>query len=174
MRLARFVTALALTFSCSFDANAHVELAKRTALPGSAFQAVFNVGHGCAGAATTAIHIRLDDRIVSATPVAQSGWKLEVATAAVKQADGTQRDVPREISWTGGQLDAKAKGQFSMTVQLPPAPSGTAIYFPVVQECGSAVVRWIETPLKDEKPEALGEPAPFVTLTNEPAPDTAR
>jgi uncharacterized protein YcnI len=166
-RLAAFAALIAL--SQTGVSHAHVELLRRTAAAGSEFRAVFTVGHGCAGAPTTALHIRLDERIVSATPMSKPGWTLQVKTAAVKQADGSTRQVPREINWTGGNLAADTTAAFAVVVKLPAAPAGTVIYFPIVQECGRTAVRWIETPLEDEDPESLDQPAPFVTLTDGPA-----
>jgi len=70
------------------------------------------------------------------------------------------------VSWTDGKIPAVFPDQFSLLVKLPDAPAGTIIYFPVVQECGTTVVRWIELPLAGEKPESLDQPAPSVTLTS--------
>ena len=145
-------------------AAAHIALEVQTAPAASDYRAVFMVEHGCGNDPTTAIRVRLDDRIVSATPIAKDGWTAQVAQVTAYQTGNTRP--PREVSWTGGRLPAFFPDQFTLLVKLPDAPPGTTLYFPVLQECGTTVVRWIELPLAGEKPEALDQPAPFVTLTN--------
>ena len=69
----------------------------------------------------------------------------------------------REVSWTGSLANDK-HDQFAIPVfisgQLQP---GTTLYFPVVQECGDTVVRWIELP-KDGDTKEPPRPAPGVKL----------
>ena len=156
---------LTLAFS-SGGAYAHVELMQRSAAAGSDFRAVFAIDHGCAGQPTTAIRIRLDERIVAARAMEKAGWTVQTTTVTVKGKDGSATQVPREIVWSGGRIPGFFLDQFQMVVTLPAAAAGTVIYFPVVQECGGTVVRWIETPLPGENPESLDLPAPFVTLIN--------
>jgi uncharacterized protein YcnI len=158
---------LALLGVCAGSAaSAHIELGAETAAAGSDLRAVFGVEHGCGSAATTTIRIRLDNRIVSARPMAKPGWTVNVTRETVKQKDGSSLQVPREIAWTGGSIPGDFYDEFLMLVTLPDAPVGTVIYFPVVQECGSTIVRWIEMPLAGEDPDSLDHPAPSVTLTN--------
>ena len=174
MRLARIAAVLALAVSCGAGAvHAHVALAVQSAPAGSDFRAVFTVEHGCGNAATTALRIRLDDKIVSATPVAKKGWTAQVTQAAAPPTAARPPQMPREASWTGGSVPAHSPDEFTLLVRLPDAPSGTVIYFPVVQECGTTAVRWIEVPLPGEEPGSLDQPAPFVTLTNGSSPPTA-
>jgi uncharacterized protein YcnI len=176
LRIARIAAAFVLASGLSAGmADAHVELAAQSAVAGSDFTAVFRVEHGCGNDATTAMRIRLDDRIVSVTPVAKPGWTAQVTQASANPTGGAAPGARREVSWTGGTIPAHSPGEFQMRVKLPDAPLGAVIYFPVVQECGSATVRWIETPLPGESLESLDHPAPFVTLTNGPtSPGNAR
>ncbi|MCC6982343.1 MAG: DUF1775 domain-containing protein [Bauldia sp.] len=145
-------------------ASAHVELAQDEAPAGSMLRAVFEVEHGCEEAATTALRILVDDRLALAEPQPKRGWTVEEVARDQPQDPGMPH-FSREIRWVGGTLPAFDLGEFVLIVQLPPGESGTVIYFPIVQECGAAVLRWIETPLPGEDPESLLEPAPFVTLT---------
>jgi uncharacterized protein YcnI len=147
-------------------AHAHIDLNVDQAVAGSNLRAVFALGHGCGEAGTTAIRIRLDPRIVSARPMAKPGWDVKVTRETVKQKDGTSLQVPREIAWTGSSVPSDFYDEFVMQVKMPDGPVGSPVYFPVVQECGSVVERWIEMPLAGEDPHTLGHPAPFVTLTD--------
>src|SRR4051812_18646853 len=164
LRLA-FLAAIA-TFAVVVAARAHIELNVDEAAPGAEIRTVFAVGHGCGEAATTTIRIRLDSSIVSARPMLKPGWDVKVTRETVKQKDGTSLQVPREIAWTGGSIPGDFYDEFVMLVTMPNGPPGSLVYFPVVQECGATVERWIETPLPGEDPHSLGHPAPFVTLTN--------
>jgi periplasmic copper chaperone A len=125
---------------------------------------VFNVEHGCGNEPTTAIRIRLDERIVSAKAIEKPGWQVQLT--GVPSGGGGCAAMPRGVSWTGGSLPARSSATFAIDVRLPSGQPGTVIYFPLVQECGRVSVRWIETPLPGERPDSLEYPAPFVTLTN--------
>ena len=85
--------------------------------------------------------------------MAKPGWDVKVTRETAKQKDGTSLQVPREVSWTGGAIPGDFYDEFVMLVTIPDAPLGTLVYFPVVQECGAIVVRWIEMPLAGEDPD---------------------
>ncbi len=143
-------------------ALAHVSLSQTAAPAGAEFRAEFSVGHGCGNEATTALRVLVDSRLTEAEAEAKEGWVLEVA-----EHDAAETQSPsfsREIRWTGGTVPAHATENFVVVVRMPEAEAGTLIFFPIVQECGAAVHRWIETPLPGERSEDLDEPAPFVTL----------
>jgi uncharacterized protein YcnI len=151
-------------------AEAHVAVSPDTGAPGGELRIALDVEHGCSGAATTAIRVRLDDRIVVARPMAKPGWSVQVTHQKVTQPDGSAIDAPREIAWTGGSIPGDFYDEFVMLVQLPAGMPGSVVYFPVVQECGATTVRWIELPLAGEDPATLDFPAPSITLTDGTAP----
>ena len=62
-------------------AFAHIVLAVREAPAGSYFKAVFQVPHGCEGAATTGIQVDLPDGIVVAKPAPNPGWQLTIGSS---------------------------------------------------------------------------------------------
>jgi periplasmic copper chaperone A len=74
----------------------------------------------------------------------------------------------REIHWSGGELPDAWYDEFVFRGRLTDGLAGQTIHFPVVQECGDAVTRWIEIPAEGqtEEPE---EPAPALTVTAPPA-----
>lgn len=143
-------------------AFAHVMLLETSAPAGAVYRATFNVGHGCGNEATTALRVLVDSRLPEAEGEPKQGWVLE---AAEREPAGDETpSFLQEIRWTGGLVAAHATDEFVVVVRMPDAEPGTRIYFPIVQECGTAVHRWIETPLPGERSEDLAEPAPFVTL----------
>ena len=165
MTIVRFAGLVVLISACALTgAVAHVDIAPAAAPADSHFRAVFGVGHGCDGAPTTAIRVRLDASITSAHPMPKPGWTLEIIDETVTQPDGNALQVPREIVWSGGSIADNWYDEFVLVARLPQASPGTILYFPVVQECGAEQTRWIETPLSGETPDSLTEPAPFVTI----------
>lgn len=160
-----FLSGSAVGLACGIAATgacAHVMLSETTAPAGELFRAEFTVGHGCGNEATTALRVLVDSRLPEAEAEAKPGWAVEVA-----ERESAATETPsfsHEIRWTGGTVPAHATEDFVVLVRMPDADPGTRIFFPIVQECGTAVHRWIETPLPGERSEDLEEPAPFVTL----------
>ncbi|MBP2291876.1 DUF1775 domain-containing protein [Azospirillum rugosum] len=63
-------------------ASAHVSLETREAPAGSYCKAVLRVPHGCGGAATTAVRIRLPEGVIGVKPMPKPGWKLATSPSA--------------------------------------------------------------------------------------------
>src|SRR3546814_2317884 len=68
--ISSFVLALAATA----PASAHITLQTDAAAVGSYYKAVLRVPHGCKGAATTAIKIRIPEGVISVKPQPKVGW----------------------------------------------------------------------------------------------------
>ncbi len=109
-----------------------------------------------------------------AKPMPKPGWKL----ATTKGAYGKSYDYygtpvaegVTEIVWTGGDLPDDWYDEFVFRARLTDFPAGTAVYFPVVQECADgAVHRWIEIPEAGKSADDYEEPAPGVTISAAPA-----
>ncbi|HWA91995.1 MAG TPA: DUF1775 domain-containing protein [Rhizomicrobium sp.] len=135
--------ALALFVASIAPAAAHVSLAVPSAKAGSHFVATFRIGHGCAGAATTALRIELPDTIPTARPQPKPGWTLNIARAKLaKPVQGEMgeslNERVRAIEWTNGSLPADEFDEFAMMFKVP-AESAS---FTAVQTCGKVVERW--------------------------------
>jgi len=161
--------AAALAGTASSGALAHVTLETAEAPAGSTYKAVLRVGHGCDGAATTAIRVRIPEGVIAAKPMPKPGWELATKEGEYAQAydyygETLTRGVT-EIAWSGGNLPDAWYDEFVFRVRLPDAEPGTVIYFPVVQECEQGVHRWIEIPAPGGSADDYAEPAPGVTLT---------
>jgi uncharacterized protein YcnI len=150
-------------------ALAHITLEQAEAASGSTYKAVLRVGHGCEGAATTGVRVQIPEGVIAVHPMPKPGWKLETVTGAyaepVQYYDQTLSEGVQEIAWSGGDLPDEWYDEFVFRAHLPEGEPGQVLYFPIVQECGDAVTRWIETPAEGQDPEELDEPAPSVTLT---------
>jgi hypothetical protein len=58
-------------------ASAHVTLENAQAPVGAPYKAVLRVPHGCEGAATIALRIRVPDGMIAVKPMPKPGWKIE-------------------------------------------------------------------------------------------------
>src|SRR5947209_10939720 len=90
-------------------ASAHVTLETREAPVGAPYKAVLRVPHGCDGAATVAVRVRIPDGMIAVKPMPKAGWKIDTVTAkygksysffhGVKMSEGVT-----EVSFSGGKL----------------------------------------------------------------------
>src|SRR5262249_50553274 len=167
-----FVGAAGVLFAMSCFAmscaSAHITLEQQQAPVASSYKAVMGVPHGCEGAATTSIRIRIPEGVVGVKPMPKPGWQLNIVSGkyakpytlrGAKLTEGVT-----ELSWSGGKLLDTYYDEFVFTsVLAEELEAGKTIYFPVVQECEKGIHRWIEIP-KDGEHGAQGEGGP------EPAP----
>jgi len=151
-------------------ASAHITLEQQQAPVGSTYKGVMRVPHGCEGAATTSIRVRIPDGVIGVKPMPKPGWQLNTVSGkyskpytlrGAKVSEGVT-----ELSWSGGKLADAHYDEFVFTsVLAEELEAGKAIYFPVVQECEKGIHRWIEIP-KDGGAQGEGgpEPAPGLRL----------
>lgn len=147
-------------------AAAHITLATAEATVGSTFRAVLVVGHGCAGAATTAIRVQIPEGFYNVKPMPKAGWQLETVTNAYATPfdnhGTTLTEGVTEISWSGGELPDAYFDEFVFRGTFGAAlEADSTFYFPVLQICGDKEDAWIDT---SGNPDAE-MPAPSVTLT---------
>ena len=129
-------------------ASAHVTLETKEATVGAPYKAVLRVPHGCEGAATIALRVRVPDGMIAVKPMPKPGWKIETVSGKYPQAYSHFRNAKltegvTEISFTGGNLP-------------------DALYDE--QECEKGVHRWIEIPAAGKPASDYPEPAPAVKL----------
>lgn len=152
-------------WGASGSALAHVTLEARSAPVGSYQKLVFRVPHGCNGADTTRVRVRLPDGVVAVKPQPKPGWALHTQEGdyanPVQLHGSTLKRGVREVDWTG-QLPDAWYDEFAVMAYLSDAlRPGQVLHFPVVQECGDQAARWI-----DVSGAADAEnPAPALTLT---------
>jgi uncharacterized protein YcnI len=149
------------------SAFAHVTLETPQAQVGGSYKAVFRVPHGCDGAATTSIRVKIPAGMIAVKPMPKPGWKLDIVTGKydkpVKYFDSQLTEGVSEVSWSGGRLPDAYYDEFVLRGAFTrDLPAGKMVYFPLVQECEKGVHRWIDIPVEG-KPEPA-EPAPGVKL----------
>jgi periplasmic copper chaperone A len=140
-------------------AQAHVVLEQKQATVGSYYKAVFKVGHGCNGSATTGIRVFIPQGVNEAKPMPKPGWALSTVNAPLAKPHQTHgktllEDVS-EVAWQvnparGGQPLADAHyDEFVIQVRLPQQPGEVA--FRILQTCEQGQNDWKELPKAGEK-----------------------
>jgi periplasmic copper chaperone A len=151
-------------------ALAHVTLETQEAPVGSTYKAVFRIPHGCAGAPTNVVRVKVPEGVIAVKPQPKAGWALEkIKGAYAKSYDyhGTpSSEGVKEIVWSGGNLGDDEYDEFVLRAYLTAGlPVGEMLYFPVVQECPEGKAeRWIEIPAAGQSGDDLELPAPGIKL----------
>jgi periplasmic copper chaperone A len=154
-KLRRVAMGAALGLLASPLVFAHVVLETKTAPVNSEFKAAFQVGHGCAGRATTAIEVTLPADITVGPAPTKAGWTVSVQRAQL--AEGSSAAQGTRVTWSGGPLAHDAFDQFEMLIRTPATP-GTR-YFRVLQRCGDVSTDWSEIPAPGQSRRELKRPA---------------
>lgn len=152
-------------------AQAHVEIGADTTAAGSVALLSLNVPHGCAGAATTAVVVRVPDGVVGVTPTVNPGWTISKKTTKLAEPvtddDGeTITTRVSEVTWRARTpLPDGYRDELSMQVLLPADAAGQQLAFPTIQNCGSTEVGWTQVPAQGQDEDELEHPAPMITVT---------
>jgi uncharacterized protein YcnI len=159
------IAALAL-LTATGNAFAHITLETGEAKAGSSYKAVFRVPHGCDGAATVKLTVKIPEGFISVKPMPHAGWTIATVTGKYAKAYdyfGSKLDEGvTEVTWSGGNLPDAYYDEFVLRGTFAAGLPAGKIYFPVVQECEKGVDRWIEIP-EAGKPEPE-TPAPGLDL----------
>jgi uncharacterized protein YcnI len=166
--LSRGALAAAL-LSLAVSAQAHTTLEAQQAPVASTYKAVLRVGHGCEGAPTLKLRVRIPEGVINVKPMPKAGWELQTVKASYGKAydyHGTPTtEGVREIVWTGKLLD-EHYDEFVFRAYLTDSlKPDTMLYIPVVQECeGGKADRWIEIPAEGKSADDYQYPAPGLRL----------
>ena len=155
IRAATAVAAFAAFMALPGAAAAHVGVSPAEAPAGQVVDLSLTVGHGCEGASTTSLEVRVPEG---------------VSEYSVGQAPGWRGDKPRPgiMRWKGGPLPDASELALPFRAEFY-GRKGDVLVFPVIQGCeGGLETAWIST--GEETGAGHGTPAPTVTLTSS-APD---
>ena len=164
---ARAAAAGAVLAALATPAFAHITLETGSAPVGSGYKAVLRVPHGCDGAATTAISLKVPEGFISAKPMPKAGWTLDIKTGDYAQTyklyGANVNSGATEITWSGGNLPDNEYDEFVVRGTLAGSlKPGDTLYFPVLQTCGDKEDAWIAIPAEGQpEPET---PAPGLKL----------
>ena len=149
---------------------AHVTLERTQAPVGSSYKAVLRVPHGCSGAPTKVLRVRIPDGLIGVKPMPKAGWTLAVKREPYGRTYEMQHakvsEGVREISWTGPGLPDDQYDEFTFIGSIASdLQADQVLYFPTVQECDGGAERWIEIPAAGAAAHDLKAPAPRLQLT---------
>ncbi|CAN5168020.1 DUF1775 domain-containing protein [soil metagenome] len=155
-------------------AFAHITLATGEARTGTYYKAVFQVPHGCDGAATQTIRIQIPEGVIGVKPMPKAGWTLNITRGAYAksyQSHGKAvTEGPKEIVWSGGSLSDDNYDEFAFTSFLAGDFSpGQSISFPTIQQCAKGEVRWDQVASEGQNPHSLKSPAPVLRIVADTA-----
>ena len=141
----------------------HIVLENKSAVAGSAYKAVFQVGHGCNGSATTSIAVQIPTDFQAAKPYPKTGWAIAI-------------EPNKLVTWTATSKDAALQNahfdEFVLRGKLPDAAG--PMWFKVVQTCDDSVNRsinsWTEVPATGNSTQGLKSPAALLDVTTADKP----
>jgi periplasmic copper chaperone A len=155
-------------------AQAHVVLEQPKAAGGSSYRASFRVGHGCAGAPTTGISVRIPDGVQGAKPMPKPGWTLATRTEKLampytSHGRRVEADVV-EITWTAvgkdNALPDAHYDEFVLRVGLPAKPG--PLWFKVIQTCDdngrTSRNEWTQVPAEGTSTRGMASPAALLVV----------
>jgi len=149
---------------------AHVSLEKSEAAVGAAYKAVVKVPHGCKGAPTVKVEVKLPEGFIGAKPMPKPGWKLATTTGAYKSTHefyhGTKlSEGVTAVTWSDGELADEHYDEFAVSGYIArELEAGDALYFPVVQTCTKGELKWVEIPGPGVDAHDLAAPAAALKL----------
>jgi len=164
--------ALGLTLGLSAAAHAHVTLEQPQAASGSAYKAVFKVGHACAEARNTVgITVRLPEGFRGAQPMPKPGWELIVTRAPLAQpyeAHGRRvsEDVV-EVRWQARSPDDALPAAYydEFVLRGTVAAAAGPMWFKVRQDCDLGRSEdWAEVPASGNSTRGLKAPAALLEV----------
>ena len=159
----------------AWPAFSHISLENAAAPAGSTYKAVFQVGHGCQGSATTGITVQIPAGFQGAKPYPKAGWTLAVkqeklATPYDSHGKQVTQDVS-VVSWTAAGKEPALQDAFFDDFMLRgklPATAGP-LWFKVLQTCENGSNDWGDVPASGRSTKGLSSPAVLLDVTGQDA-----
>jgi periplasmic copper chaperone A len=151
-------------------AAAHVTVTPTVTSAGSYTVLSVSVPHGCDGAGTTKVAIKIPDEIVSVTPTVNPNWTVAKVMAdlkpPIKDSHGNEiTERVAEVVYTAkAPLADDLRDKFELSLKLPDTP-GKTLVFPSVQTCEKGETAWVQVPAAGQNADDLEYPAPGFTVT---------
>ena len=161
---------IGLCLGVTASAFAHVVLDEPAVLAGRSYRAVLRVSHGCNGAATSGIRVRIPGGFQGAKPMPKPGWTLAIKLEKLDKpytSHGKQitEDVT-EISWSAnGRENWLPEAWYDEFVLRGGAPAQAGpLWFKVLQTCDKASQDWAEIPASGTSTKGLKAPAALLEV----------
>ncbi len=157
-------------------AFSHIVLENNSAPAASSYKAVFVVGHGCQGSATTGMAVQIPTGFLGAKPYPKPGWTVTTQReklARPYESHGRQvTDDVTLVSWKAASREAALPNAFSDEFVLrgkTPDEAGP-LWFKVLQTCESGSTEWREIPATGTSTQGLKAPAVLLQVGPAEAP----
>jgi hypothetical protein len=150
----------------STSAFAHASITPSTAANGATVKVAIAIPHGCDGAPTDKVTVKIPEGFVSAKPQVKAGWQITVDKADYARSYEVHGEPATNgavsVTWAGGSVP---DDQFDEFVLQGTVSADTPLAFITTQFCGAASVVWNELAAEGQNPHALKHPAPVLTVT---------
>lgn len=155
----------------ALPAFSHIVLDSKTAPAGSTYKAVFQVGHGCQGSATTGLSVQIPAGFQGAKPYPKAGWTLATQLGQLaKPYDSHGKPVSEDVSvasWTAVSKEAALQDahfdEFMLRGKLP--ETAGPLWFKVLQTCENGSNDWSEIPATGTSLKTMKTPAVLLEVT---------
>lgn len=155
----------------AMPAFSHIGLEEKSAAAGSTYKAVFQVGHGCQGSATTGVSVQIPAGFQGAKPYPKAGWTLSTKLGKLaKPYDNHGKQVTEDVtvvSWTAASKEAALRDayfdEFMLRGKLP--ETAGPLWFKVLQTCESGSLDWSDVPAAGASAKGLKSPAALLEVT---------
>lgn len=165
-------TGLALLAGPAF---AHAGITPSEAVNGTTVKLAISIPHGCDGAATDTVIIKLPEGFVSAKPMVKAGWTIEITKGDYAKSYDVHGSAATsgaiEVKWSGGSVPDDQYDEFIVRGSVQGFDAATALPFAVTQLCGTASVSWDQVAAEGQDPHSLEHPAPVLKVTPAAAAD---
>ncbi|MES2687135.1 MAG: YcnI family protein [Pseudomonadota bacterium] len=143
----------------------HIVLESKSAPAGSSYKAVFLVGHGCQGSATTGVAVQIPAGFLGAKPYPKPGWTVSTQVGKLaKPYDSHGRQVTEDVtlvSWKAANREAALPDiffdEFVLRGKTPEAAG--PVWFKVLQTCESGTNDWSDIPATGSSTRGMKSPA---------------
>lgn len=166
----KIIAACAITVG-SAPAFSHMVLETGSAAAGSSYKAVFLVGHGCQGSATTGVAVQVPTGFQGAKPYPKAGWAVSATSAPLAQPYTSHgKQITQDVSvvrWTAASKEAALPDalvdEFLLRGKLP--ETSGPLWFKVLQTCENGHNDWSEIPATGTSTQGLKAPAVLLEVT---------
>lgn len=151
-------------------AQAHIALDTPQAASNSAYKAVLKIPHGCEGAATTQISVKIPEGFIAAQPQMKAGWEIATVKTDYQHSYKVHgKDVKSgvtEIIWKNGNLPSDFYDEFAIIGTLASFDKDTTLSFPTIQTCENGKSEsWADIAADGQNPHDLKSPAPQLLVS---------
>lgn len=150
-------------------AFAHATLTPSTAANGTTVKVAVAIPHGCDGAPTDTVTVKLPEGFVSAKPMVKAGWTATITKGDYQNSYEVHGEPVTsgalEVTWAGGSVPDDQFDEFVIQGSLQGFDAEASLPFAVTQKCGTASVVWDQIAAPGENAHALEHPAPTLAVT---------